>query len=167
MPAFPVNTASSTIHGPGFLRNRNCPARPASLIGSTCGTQTSTSITVMAAHAARMPKARRQDMNSAINVPAGTPSMFATVWPVTIIETACASLPLSAKVLAMSVAVPKKAPWGRPAMKRAAMSIGEFNDTALSRLPASAIAMNRTMSLFGGTRRPKTSISVPMHTPIA
>ena len=79
MPALPVNTAISTIHGPGFLRKRNWPARPASLIGSTRGTHASTSTTVMAAHAARMPKARRQDMNSAIIVPAGTPSIFATV----------------------------------------------------------------------------------------
>ena len=52
-------------------------------------------------------------------------------------------------------------------MKRPTMSIGELSATALSRLPTSVIAMNSRMSFFGGTRRPKTSISVPTHTPMA
>ncbi len=93
--------------------------------------------------------------------------MLATVCPVTIIETDCASLPLSANVFAISVAVPKNAPCGRPEMKRAASSMGALMETALSVLPTSAIAMNRMMRFFGGTLRPNTRISVPTHTPIA
>ena len=140
---------------------------PASLIGATKGIHARTSTMVIAAHAARIPNARRQDRNSAIKVPAGTPSILATVWPVTITDTACASLPLSAKVLAMSVAVPKNAPCGRPAMKRATISVAALTENAEARLPISAIAINNMMRFFGGTLRPNTRISVPKHTPIA
>ena len=86
---------------------------------------------------------------------------------VTIIDTDCASLPLSANVLAISVAVPKNAPCGKPEMKRAANNMGELNETALNVLPTSAMIMNRIMRFFGGTLRPNTRISVPTHTPIA
>ena len=122
---------------------------------------------VIAAQAAKRPNATRQDSISASRVPAGTPNMLATVWPVTIIETDCASLPLSARVLAISVAVPKNAPCGSPEMKRAVSSMGEFTATVLNVLPTSAMIMNRMMRFFGGTLRPNTRISVPKHTPIA
>lgn len=82
-------------------------------------------------------------------------------------ETACASLPLSATVLAISVAVPKNAPWGSPEMKRAASSMGALAENADRALPTKAIAMNMMISCFGGILRPNTRISVPMHTPIA
>ena len=140
---------------------------PASLIGATNGTQARTSTIVINAHAARIANAKRHDIVSASRVPAGTPSILATVWPVTIIETDCASLPLSANVFAISVAVPKNAPCGSPEMKRATNSMGEFTEIALSVLPANAITMNSMMRFFGGTLRPNTRISVPKHTPIA
>ena len=76
-------------------------------------------------------------------------------------------MPLSANVLAISVAVPKNAPCGKPEMKRAANNMGELNETALNVLPTSAMIMNRIMRFFGGTLRPNTRISVPTHTPIA
>ena len=81
---------------------------PASLIGSMDGTHEITTTIVISAQAARIANASRQDIASASKVPAGTPSILATVWPITIMDTACASLPLSASVLAISVAVPKK-----------------------------------------------------------
>ena len=166
MPELPKNTASRISHGPGWVRKRNCPLMPASLIGSMDGTHEITTTIVISAQAARIANASRQDIASASNVPAGTPSMLATVWPITIMDTDCASLPLSASVLAISVAVPKNAPCGRPEMKRATSSIGE-QETALSVLPTNAMAMNRMMRCFGGTLRPNTRISVPTHTPMA
>ena len=81
-------------------------------------------------------------------------------------ETACASLPLSATVLAISVAVPKNAP-GSPEMKRAVSSMGALTENADRTLPTKAITMNMMISCFGGILRPNTRISVPMHTPIA
>lgn len=140
---------------------------PASLIGATYGIHANASTIVIAAQAAKMPKARRQERNSAIRVPAGTPSILATVCPVTITDTACASLPFSARVLAMSVAVPKNAPCGRPATNRATTSMAALTENAEARLPTKAITINNMMRSFGGTLRPNTRISVPKHTPIA
>ena len=114
-----------------------------------------------------MPKARRQERNSAIKVPAGTPNILAKVCPVTIMDTACASLPLSARVLAISVAVPKNAPCGRPEMNRAMTSMAALAENAENRLPIKAITMNAIMRSFGGTLRPNTRINVPKHTPMA
>ena len=76
-------------------------------------------------------------------------------------------MPLSARVLAIRVAVPKNAPWGRPEMNRATISIVALTDSADIALPTRAMTMNRMMRFFGGTLRPNTRISVPMHTPIA
>ena len=109
----------------------------------------------------------RQLTCSANSVPAGTPSIFATVCPSTISETACASLPLSATVLAIRVAVPKNAPCGSPEMNRAAISVSEFGAKHDRALPAKAITMNTMTSRFGRILRPNTSISVPTHTPMA
>ena len=122
---------------------------------------------VSAAIAASRQNASRHVMCSASNVPAGTPSMFATVCPVTMAETARASLPFCASSFAISVAVPKNAPCGRPARNRAVMSIGAFTAAALNALPAKAMIMKMTMRVRGGILRPNTRMSVPTHTPIA
>lgn len=84
-----------------------------------------------------------------------------------VMEMSLASRPGAARILAMSTAVPKKAPCGRPAMNRAAMSMAGPVESALSVLPINARTMNTTMRRFGGCLRPKTSIRVPTHTPRA
>ena len=148
----------STIQGPGWRRNLNCPRRPASRTGATDGIHARASTAVTAAHTASATNASRHDICSASSVPAGTPSMFATVCPVTMDATARASLPLRASSLATC---------GRPARKRAPTSIGAFTAMALKALPAQAMTMNMTINVRGGILRPNTSISVPTHTPIA
>ena len=167
MPVLPSRTAARMNHGPGAFRNANCPARPASGMASSTGTKRWMSTAASTAHAAANTKGACQENTLAISVPAGTPIMLATVWPRTMVATAWPSRPGSASILDASVAVPKNAPCGRPAMKRPASSIIGSPEIAERALPAAQIAMNRMMSRRGGTRRPTTSIVAPTQTPTA
>ena len=156
-----------TNQGPGFFRKRNCPASPASGMGAMRGTKRTMSTNDATAHTATNKNAARHDTRLASSVPPGTPSMFATVCPSTMMETARPSRPGSANSFATMVAVPKNAPCGRPDTKRAATSTSAFGARDAAALPATMSATNPSSSRFGGTRRPNTRNSVPTHTPRA
>ncbi len=156
-----------TNQGPGFFRKRNCPASPASGMGAMRGTKRTMSRNDATAHTATNKNAARHDTRLASSVPPGTPSMFATVCPSTMMETARPSRPGSANSFATMVAVPKNAPCGRPDTKRAATSTSAFGARDAAALPATMSATNPSSSRFGGTRRPNTRNSVPTHTPRA
>ena len=77
-----------TSQGPGFLRKRNWPAKPASGMGRTASTRRATSANEPSAHTATNTNAARHDTRPASSVPPGTPTMFATVCPSTMMDTA-------------------------------------------------------------------------------
>lgn len=122
---------------------------------------------VAAAHKARITKASLQETFSPSKVPRGTPTMLATVCPVTMRETDLASLPGAASRWATMVAVPKKAPCGRPEMNRPASRRAKFGAEAAIRSPIKAMIMKEMSRFFGLARRPKTRIRAPKQTPNA
>ena len=156
-----------TSHGPGFFRKRNWPANPASGMGRTAGTKRAISKSEPTAHTATNKNVARHDKRAASSVPPGTPTMFATVCPSTMMDTAWPSRPGSASSRATMVAVPKNAPCGSPDTKRAATSASALGAQAAAALPTATSATNPSSSRFGGTRRPNTRNRVPAHTPNA
>lgn len=138
---------------------------PASLIGATYRIYTNANTIVIAARTAKMSKMRRQGRNSVIKVPANTSSILVTAYPVVTTDTACASSPSSARILAMSVAMPKNVSYDRPATGRATTSMAVLTEDAEIRLLTKAVTVNNMVRSFSGTLRPNARINVPEHMP--
>ena len=108
----------------------------------------------------------RQERALLTNVARGTPTTLATVMPPTITATAAAPLPGPLSLEHTMAPAPKKAPWGSPLTKRAAMSDQKLGESAAAVLPMMINDARKSSSLWSGMRRSTMSIGAPTATPV-
>lgn len=101
-------------------------------------------------------------------VPAGTPTMLATVRPRNIIDTARAARSCATSLEATTAPTPNSAPCGSPARTRAANSSSKFGASAEATFPTTNTPVSISSSRLCGTRAPiAVSSGAPTTTPRA
>ncbi len=118
MPAKPIELMASASHTGLRLKSRS--SRMGLLRGSlrSSGRKIATSKTVSSAIRPTRPNAQRQLSHCPSQVAMGLPISMAMVSPASTRLTALARWSAGTIEAATSMATPKYAPWGRPAMKR-------------------------------------------------
>ena len=124
MPPKPTTPIASANHTCGRVNAFSSPVTDVTPREPWCGIHNHTATTVSNAMTATRAYGHCQPRCCPSHVETGTPTMFATVRPASIIDTAQVRRCFSTRVAATTAPMPKNAPCGMPATKRASSSIG-------------------------------------------
>src|SRR3954471_353415 len=161
---------------PTSIANHTCTrlSAPSSVSGLvTCidrsaGSQNAIAVSVTTPTATTRPNALRQPRACPSQEAIGTPTTVATVNPVITCATALARFRGPVRKEATIAATPKNAPCGRPATKRAAISISYDGANILARLLSVKTAIIPSSTVFRGIRAVSAAINgAPTTTPSA
>ena len=161
---------------PTSIANHTCTrlSAPSSVSGLvTCidrsgGSQNAIAVRVITPTATTRPNALRQPRAWPSHEAIGTPTTVATVSPVITCATALARFFGPIRKDATIAATPKNAPWGRPATKRATISISYDGANMLTRLLIVNTAISPSSTVFRGSRAVRAAINgAPTTTPSA